>query len=239
MESLCFSSDNSCSSYPILQLIGEYTDNTYALYVAYGIDTRVLTNLSDNELASKAENNDFDEVKDLGAIATACCEYGSVIGLENIRKRWESKGISPNFFACGFSVNDANLACENDHVPVLEWLKNMGTLPEKESVVVACKNGSLNALKWLKKELGIIPKPWDCVTVYSAGQLNVAKWFDEELDVHPTVEMAYYACSSDNLELLEWLKSRGILPTSEGADDALHDGNTAVLQWLRSNGIKP
>ena len=69
--------------FPLLNLIGEYSGNTYSLYVVFEINdiNRFLKSFSDEELVSKAENKDFQNNN--RSIVDLCCKYGNLKALKN------------------------------------------------------------------------------------------------------------------------------------------------------------
>ena len=120
--------------FPLLNLIGEYSGNTYILYVLFGIEdiNRFLKTFSDEELVSKAENNDFmsvlreinkeynqDSASATCILVNLCCKYGNLEALKNSLSKYN---ILP-------TVEGANNACMNGHLNVLVWLKENNILP--------------------------------------------------------------------------------------------------------------
>ena len=58
-----------------------------------------------------------------------------------------------------------------------------------------------------------------------------------EYGFHPNIHNANYAAAHDNLDILIWLESHGILPDVYGANEA--SGFLDILIWLESHGVLP
>jgi hypothetical protein len=68
------------------------------------------------------------------------------------------------------------------------------------------------------------------------GQLEVLKWLQSQ-GILPSSRGADLASKNGHLEVLKWLHSQGVLPTSEGADLAARNDRLEVLKWLQSQEI--
>jgi hypothetical protein len=222
--------------YPILDLIGEYSDNTYVLYVVFGKDVGILNkqkSFTNSELVSKVENDDFENISEdqEKKLKILVMKFQNIVALENLLKRYSEMVLTANdaYYACycGLdvlqflesknppilqTVNGANWACLGGHLDILQFLesRNPPILPDVEGANNACLNGHLDVLRYLEsKNPPILP------------DVNGANW----------------ACMGGHLDVLQFLKSRNppILLNEKGANMARINGHLDVLQFLELN----
>ena len=125
-------------------------------------------------------------------------------------------------------------AAINNRLNVLDWLYSKGIeYPEEimdESLIIDQMGfNSVPILLWLEQH-GV---PITFLTANSAGfkeDIKLLEWLETNRNVLPSVDVANYALSVGNIELLNWLASRNILPDREGIREA--GNNIESLKWL-------
>jgi hypothetical protein len=210
--------------YPLLDLIGEYSGNTYVLYITFGLDPKVLKNYTNFDYISMAENDDFDNFGDIDIIylADRCCSEGNIKALENFFKR----GIYPD-------THGARWVCLNEKINIvretLKFIKErFGVLPDIYGARFLCRLGNLEMLQWLY-ENGIVPD------VECANYACCYRHVTFEPGILPPLTLS----KRGNLAILQWLSSIGKLPDTRGANSACCNGNIEILTFLFSFGILP
>ena len=108
--------------------------------------------------------------------------------------------------------DDVYYATREGHLPVLQWLAQRGLLPNEEAVDQAFINGHVRVLDWLE-----------------------SRGYQFNLDSNAANNAAWYC----QIEVLNWLERRGILPTKSGANAAYQYCTPETLDWLAARGIFP
>jgi hypothetical protein len=136
-----------------------------------------------------------------------------------------------------------------------------GEWPDQEAIDRAATKGHLSALIWLKSK-NLIPTEYglddatsegylEVLQLYPKimnkeyadfaarfGYLDILKWL-ATLNILPTSNGIDYAASGGYLDILEWAAQKHIYPTSTGGDKAALYGHYNTLEWLLEHGIRP
>ena len=112
------------------------------------------------------------------------------------------------------TVYGANLAAENGHLDVLEYLKQFDSNihPDRHGVDWAAKSGHLHVLKYLERlHPRIRPSIWGANWAAEYGHLNVLRYL-EHLSIHPTLYGANRAAGNGHLHVLKYLEHLKVFP---------------------------
>lgn len=130
-----------------------------------------------------------------------------------------------------------NRAVVGGCIHILEWLKQENCIFDPRICYYAAMNGDIGIFEWLKKNG--VPVTDNC---YSAsimaamkGNKNLLMWLHNENLWGPHTMCG--AISSNNLELVKWLRTKGC-PWDEYACEcaAINTKNIDLLKWLIENG---
>jgi hypothetical protein len=151
------------------------------------------------------------------------------------------------------------LACEYNDLDALIWFDNNevhSDLPEDQhpfytgfdnyNVIIACRKGYLDMVKWL-----IINRSIESRTSFAIkeackyGHLDVIKWLHKNANLsYRTVEMVNIAISKGHLDIVEWLYDEhyDFECSSESIENACKNGHLEVVKWLydkKPRGFEP
>lgn len=184
--------------YPILDIIGKFTNNRYKLYLAFNVCTESIKRLTYEEVSSKIENNDYSredvqliEAKIKGGhedmeelLTTSCCYVGNVELLNVLEK---NNLLSKRDFQSLNRLLSTNNYYRMINVNVLEWFKVRGIIPDVKATDLYCQGGEKNT------------------------DLNVLEWLKSN-NILPSSHGANMALSLNNIKVLNWLKNNNIFP---------------------------
>ncbi len=133
----------------------------------------------------------------------------------------------------------ANLAAENGHLAVLQWIKeNNLSLPNQNGANWAARNGHLAVLQWMKENSLSLPNQDEANYAAYNGHLAVLQWMKENDLPLPHRDGANWAAYNGRLAVLQWMKENYLsLSTQLGANWAAQNGHLAVLQWMKENNL--
>merc|ERR1739848_96118 len=122
---------------------------------------------------------------------------------------------------------------------ILEWLRSEGYEFCERTLNSAALGGELETVKWLRSLDP--PIPWDettCLSAFDGGQLDVLKWMKCAAcpwpDDRKIVQAARSAAQQGRIEILEWLRSEGIVFDERTCKAASAGGKLETLKWLRN-----
>jgi len=101
----------------------------------------------------------------------------------------------------------SNMAAENGHLHILEWMLKEDRLAEEHVCYYAAKGGHLSVLQWARAN----GCPWDELT-------------------------CAYAADSGHLQVLQWARTNGCPWDERTCAYAVRSGQQQVLQWAWDNG---
>lgn len=101
---------------------------------------------------------------------------------------------------------------------------------------------------------------WTANNAAFKGNIELLEWLETNRNILPDFSGADLAVSMNNIEVLDWLAQRGIIPTTEAAREAtkvetliwlssyykptadwaitaISSGNNEILAWLETQGI--
>ena len=130
----------------------------------------------------------------------------------------------------------ANLAAFKGTIEILNWLKGLEIIPDWIAVSSTIENGNVTNLKWLFEQNDIpINIDQDLVNrVAGNGHLEMLKFLKQK-GLTPNQNGANLAAGNGRVEVLKWMKENNLpLPNRTGALSAFHNKHSAVVIWLAS-----
>jgi hypothetical protein len=124
-----------------------------------------------------------------------------------------------------------------DDVDVLELLAAHGILPGTRGANLAAVDGNINILEWLYKR-DILPDEEGFIGSVEYGEKDVVGWLLDHGIIPQNLSIAANrAIHTRNIDMLEFLETRGILPNEEGVRFAKRIRIRPILEWLASRGL--
>jgi len=131
------------------------------------------------------------------------------------------------------------LACFQGSLEALKWLRSQGMLVQFEYLdhsLTAAMQGHINVLDWLRSK-GYEFDSGACQGAAEGGQLETLKWLRNLDPPCPWNEAApETAIERGHLEVLKWLKRSGCPWPWDAVSTAARCGQIEILEWLRSEG---
>jgi len=145
-------------------------------------------------------------------------------GYKNILDYLEKLNILPYDYA-------ANLACKHNKLDILDWLEKRGILPNKnEGLSLAAESGHLDAIQWLE-EHNIFPDVCIANKAAEKGHIHILEYLEKKYEILPNG--LYYAMTSERLNVIKWLASRGIFPNESEIFYAVSiPENIKMIKWI-------
>jgi hypothetical protein len=134
----------------------------------------------------------------------------------------------------------ANLAGYQDlraNIEMLELLEDHGMLPNTQGANEAASFGNYYILEWLH-ERNILPDSIGLLEAVTNNKFYVVEWLLEHGIGHPNPELVTnQAIMNNNVDMLNLLRTYGILPDRANAKVAVEQMNRGLREWLADNGI--
>ncbi|MBL4898427.1 MAG: hypothetical protein JKX76_02140 [Colwellia sp.] len=133
-------------------------------------------------------------------------------------------------------------ACKYDQVGILSWIERLSNneiffgqdiciQPNMKCIDLACKNGSINVLKWCWTR-GIVPSQNEIMSAVVRSQIGVLNWC-EDVRILPTSKHMNFAAEYSLIRILNWGLYRGILPDHTlNIERIIFKNNTLSVVWL-------
>jgi hypothetical protein len=198
--------------------------------MSYREQYRTLTDDMDEYVAMRYGRLDyliFNKIKLGWSHAQIAAEYG----LLNILKYAIHNGVSP-----GNSI--ANAAAKGGHINILEWLHDFhDVLFDSDTADAAAEGGRINVLEWLY-ERRILPNDNAFAYAVDGRHEDVIEWLlDHGITPVDPENIANNAAFNDDVDMLNFLETKGILPNYYGFIGAAESGHKDVVEWLINNDI--
>ena len=129
---------------------------------------------------------------------------------------------------------EVDLAAETGNLRLLNLFAEQGIFPDWRGYVNAARNEHLDVLDWLWNHKIEIPE--EIISESRANSIPVLIWLKNH-----GVPLDEWTANSvtQNLKVLDWLESQGILPNVHGANLAAARGDWRFLEWMAKRGIYP
>ncbi len=111
-------------------------------------------------------------------------------------------------------------------VEMLDWLAQRNIMPDSHIMNKAIYTNDTEIIDWMRKH-GIKPK--------KCGLIDFESLYPTLIIPYSHIENAVAA--RGDLEMLKELEKENMLPSVDGATLALKNGHTEVVEWLKSKGI--
>ncbi len=154
-------------------------------------------------------------------------QYGEIEVIDWFLK----KGYKPDV------LNGINYIALYRPLEFAEFMKSKGYLPSKEAFRRATESADEERLNWLRQN-GITDEFDEKArtiiannSLFSGGELKIIKWLIEHNYI-PTTDGANSAAAYGNIEVLNYLASKGILPDERGKEYARNNRKHEVLLWF-------
>jgi hypothetical protein len=195
----------------------------------------------------------------LGDTANIAAANGNINVLEWLRENYDTP----------FDTTTINDAAERGQIKVLEWLYEKGIRPDDDHVfLVATIEGHEDVIEWLLNHdiipanphnvannaalnddvdmlnfletKGIFPDDEGFSDAVEGGHRDAVRWLIDRniISTNPT-ESANVAVGNRDIDMLELLESRGILPDENGANAIIEPTRRKIVRWLAERGIYP
>jgi hypothetical protein len=117
----------------------------------------------------------------------------------------------------------------------LEWLEKKSCPKDIHLSREVIKGGNLENIKWMRTNLHLPLSPYIFALATSTENLEVMKWL-KEIECPWGEDTFAKAVESGNLENMEWLKNRDCPMGFWTWRHAIIKNNPVILEWLRNNG---
>ena len=142
---------------------------------------------------------------------------------------------------CVWNDDACAKAARKGHLEVLKRLREKGCPWNWSICKLAAKRGWMECLVWAN-ENGCTWKPKKDAALFKAavagGKLEIVKWMSQKLTFEPTQEHCDLAARRGHLEVLKWLREKGVPWEKFTLEEALSaDGDRSeTLKWAIRNG---
>lgn len=125
------------------------------------------------------------------------------------------------------------------NIHMLNFLEQKGAAPNMVAMDNVCAGGHINILNWFA-ERDILPNVYDIRE--GIDNVEVIKWAVDH-NIGPSKDWVIFACTSDSIDVLDYLETLGNLPDNEDAYrieyNKLYSRKKSYkcLQWMADRGI--
>lgn len=135
--------------------------------------------------------------------------------------------------------SDVALAAGYGWINILQWAEADGVLIDKRTANEAAAGGRINVLEWLF-EKGIYPDDGGFIFAAANSRKNIINWLlNHGITPIDPRRIANKMVIEGNVNMLEWLKFKGMIPDAKAAAWAQINGTKDVVRWLNEQGIYP
>jgi len=135
--------------------------------------------------------------------------------------------------------SDVALAAGYGWINILQWAEADGVLIDKRTANEAAAGGRINVLEWLF-EKGIYPGDEGFIFAAANSRKNIINWLlNHGITPIDPRRIANKMVIEGNVNMLEWLKFKGMIPDAKAAAWAQINGTKDVVRWLNEQRIYP
>jgi hypothetical protein len=137
-------------------------------------------------------------------------------------------------FSLKLTAGQADLACLHDHLAIVQYInESCGIRPTQDGVNKACKNANVELIQYINDKCGIRPDSDGADRACMHGHLKIIIYLYKTFSIKPTSLGADWACVNGHLKVIIYLKETfNVKPSFDGAVYACGSGNLKLIQYI-------
>ncbi len=133
----------------------------------------------------------------------------------------------------------ADLAVKERHIDILNWMVKKGIVPSQVGANEAMNNNDERLVTWMVS-FGVYPDQNRINWVARQNPVGILQTLgDSPQPVFPDAQGVSWAAEFAHLQVLDYLATKGIFPTTSDANEAKKRGRKKVTKWMEAHGIRP